>query len=114
MGIDKILFTPVPRDGARVLPLEEVPRHSAQILARAPTKNYVQTSALPENEHWHLVSTGPKVMFTLGERALVSGYRAQNPNACTLGTGAYFSARTQGPATLYSDTDIGPESGVDT
>ena len=41
MGTDKILFTPVPvpRNGARVLPLEvvPVPGHGAQIFARAPT-----------------------------------------------------------------------------
>ena len=45
MGTDKILFTPVPvpRNGGRVLPLEEV--HGAQIFARAPTKSSVQTSA---------------------------------------------------------------------
>ena len=46
---DKILFTPVPvpRNGARVLPLEvvAVPGHGAQIFARAPTKSSVQTSA---------------------------------------------------------------------
>ena len=47
MGTDKILFTPVPRSGARVLPLEvmPVPGHGAQIFARAPTKSSVQTSA---------------------------------------------------------------------
>ena len=50
MGTDKILFTPVPvpRNGARVLPLREVvpvPGHGAQIFARAPTKSSVQTSA---------------------------------------------------------------------
>ena len=49
MGTDKILFTPVavPRNGARVLPLEvvPVPRHGAQIFARAPTNSSVQTSA---------------------------------------------------------------------
>ena len=49
MGTDKILFTqvPVPRNGARVLPLEVVPMpgHGAQIFARAPTKSSVQTSA---------------------------------------------------------------------
>ena len=49
MGTDKILFTPVPvpRNGARVLPLKvvPVPGHGAQIFARAPTKSSVQTSA---------------------------------------------------------------------
>ena len=50
MGTDKILFTPVPvpRNGARVLPLEvvPVPGHGAQLFARAPTKSgSVQTSA---------------------------------------------------------------------
>ena len=49
MGTDKILFTPVPvpRNGARVLPLEVVPEpgHGAQIFARAPTKSSVQISA---------------------------------------------------------------------
>ena len=49
MGTDKILFTPVPvpRNVARVLPLEAmpVPGHSAQIFALAPTKSSVQTSA---------------------------------------------------------------------
>ena len=49
MGTDKILFTlvPVPRNGARVLPLEAVPvpGHGAQIFAWAPTKSSVQTSA---------------------------------------------------------------------
>ena len=49
MGTDKILFAPVPvpRNGARVLPLEvvPVPGHGAQIFARAPTKSSVQTSA---------------------------------------------------------------------
>ena len=49
MGTDKILFRPVPvfRNGARVLPLEvvPVPGHGAQIVARAPTKSCVQTSA---------------------------------------------------------------------
>ena len=47
MGTDKILFTsvPVPRNGARVLPLEAVPGHGAQIIARALTKSSVQTSA---------------------------------------------------------------------
>ena len=48
MGHEKILFTPVPvpRNGARVLPLEvvPVPGHGAQIFARAPTKSSVQTS----------------------------------------------------------------------
>ena len=51
MRTDKIRFTqvPVPRNGARVLPLElglelvPVPGHLAQIFARAPTKYYVQT-----------------------------------------------------------------------
>ena len=49
MGTDKILFrpVPVPRNGARVLPLEAVPvpGHGIQISARTPTKSYVQTSA---------------------------------------------------------------------
>ena len=49
MRTDKILFTPVPvpRNGARVLPLEvvPVPGHGAQIFARTPTKSSVQTSA---------------------------------------------------------------------
>ena len=47
MGTDKILFTPVllPRNGARVLPLEAVPGKGAQVIARAPTKSSVQTSA---------------------------------------------------------------------
>ena len=49
MGTDKILFTPVPvpRNGARVLPLEVVPGpgHVGQIFARAATKSSVQTSA---------------------------------------------------------------------
>ena len=51
MGTDKILFTPVPvpRNRARVLPLEEVsvsvPGHGAQIFTWAPTKCSVQTSA---------------------------------------------------------------------
>ena len=49
MGTDKTLFTPVPvpRNGARVLPLEvvPVPGYSALIFARAPTKSSVQTSA---------------------------------------------------------------------
>ena len=49
MGTDKILFTPVPvpRNRARVLPLEEVsvPGHDAQIFTWAPTKCSVQTSA---------------------------------------------------------------------
>ena len=49
MGTDKILFTPVPvpRNGARVPPLEvvPVPGHGAQSFARAPTKSSVQTSA---------------------------------------------------------------------
>ena len=49
MGTDKILFTPVPvpRNGARVLPLKvvPVPGHGAQIFARAPTKSSVQTIA---------------------------------------------------------------------
>ena len=35
-------------------------------------------------------------MFTLGAQALVSGHRAQNKNAFTQGTGAYFSIRIQG------------------
>ena len=35
-------------------------------------------------------------MFTLGSRGLVPGHRAQNTNACTQGTGAYFSFRIQG------------------
>ena len=46
-GTDETLFrlVPVPRHGARVLPLEQVPvpGHRAQICARAPTKGYVQT-----------------------------------------------------------------------
>ena len=45
MGTDKMLFTPVPvpRNGARVLPLEvvPVPGHGAQIFARAPIKSSV-------------------------------------------------------------------------
>ena len=49
MGTDEILFTlvPVPRNGARVLPLEAVPvpGHNAQIFARALTKSSVQTSS---------------------------------------------------------------------
>ena len=49
MGTDKILFAPVPvpRNGARVLPLKvvPVPGHGAQIFARVPTKSSVQTSA---------------------------------------------------------------------
>ena len=49
MGTDKILFrpVPVPRNGARVLPLEAVPvpGHGAQVFARAVTKSSVQTSA---------------------------------------------------------------------
>ena len=48
MGTDKILFTPVPvpRNGARVLPLEvvPVPGYGAQIFARVPTKSSLQTS----------------------------------------------------------------------
>ena len=39
---------------------------------------------------------GPKVMFTLGTRALVPGHWAQKTNAHTRGTGAYFSAAIQG------------------
>ena len=37
----------MPGNGALVLPLQvvPVPGHGAQILARAPTKSYVQTSA---------------------------------------------------------------------
>ena len=47
MGTDKIMSTPVPvpRNGARVLPLEVVPVPGAQIFAQAPTKSSVQTSA---------------------------------------------------------------------
>ena len=47
MGTDKFLFTPVPepRNSARVLLLEVVPGHGAQIFARAPTESSVQTSA---------------------------------------------------------------------
>ena len=49
MGTDKILFTPVPvpRNGARVLPLEvvPVPGHGDQIFVREPTKSSVQTNA---------------------------------------------------------------------
>ena len=49
MGTDKILFTPVPvpRNGARVLPLAAVPvpGNGDQIFARAPTKSSVQTCA---------------------------------------------------------------------
>ena len=45
MGTDKILLTPmpVPRNGARVLPLEVVPLpgHGAQIFAPATTKSSV-------------------------------------------------------------------------
>ena len=57
---DKILFTPVPvpRNGARVLPLEvvPVPGHCAQIFAWAPTIYYVQTRCpCPVLEHGHLV-----------------------------------------------------------
>ena len=36
------------------------------------------------------------VMFTLGTQGLVPGHRAQHINACTPGTGAYFSVRIQG------------------
>ena len=46
MGTDKILFrpVPVPRNSARVLPLEvvPVPGHGAQIFARAPTKSSIE------------------------------------------------------------------------
>ena len=47
MGTDKIMFRPMPRNGARVLPLEAVPMpgHFTQIFARAPTKSSVQTNA---------------------------------------------------------------------
>ena len=47
MGTDKIVFTPVlvPRNGARVLPLEVVPVPGAQIFARTPTKSSAQTGA---------------------------------------------------------------------
>ena len=49
MRTDKILFTPVPlpRNGARVLPLEvvPVPGHGAENFARAPKESSVQTSA---------------------------------------------------------------------
>ena len=47
VGTDENLFrlVPVPRQGARVLPLElvPVPGYGAQICVRAPTKGYVQT-----------------------------------------------------------------------
>ena len=55
MGSDKILFTPVPmpRNGARVLPLEvvPVPGHGAQIFAQALTKSSVQTIKVPVPEN---------------------------------------------------------------
>ena len=48
-GTDKIPSRPVAvsKNGARVLPLEEVPvpGHGAEMFARAPTKSSVQTSA---------------------------------------------------------------------
>ena len=47
--LTKLLFTqvPVPRNGARVLPLKVVPMpgHGAQIFAWEPTKSSVQTIA---------------------------------------------------------------------
>ena len=59
MGTDKILFTPVPvpRNGARVLPLEvvPVPGHGAQIFARAPTISSIRLVSVPENRDGHLV-----------------------------------------------------------
>ena len=49
MGTDENLFRllPVPRNGARLLPLElvPVPGHGAQISARASAKGFVQTGA---------------------------------------------------------------------
>ena len=48
-GTDKILFSlmPMPRNGARVLPLEVAPvlGHGAQIFAKSLIKSYVQTGA---------------------------------------------------------------------
>ena len=60
MESDKILFrpVPVPRFGARVLPLEAVPvpGHGAQIFARALTKSSVQTECpCPGTGNRHLV-----------------------------------------------------------
>ena len=53
MGTDKILFrpVPVPRNGARVLPLEAVPvpGHDAQIFARAQTKSLFRLVLVPGN-----------------------------------------------------------------
>ena len=68
MGTDKMLFrpVPVPRNGARVLPLEAVPvpGHGAQNFARAPTKSSVHKTKL-RTRFRTLLRTFTKPMFCL-------------------------------------------------